>query len=61
MTARRYSIWIEAEEWIPGQWTPHDGNTDVIITLEIQPRWAATFFSYQSVLSLAENNLSGEG
>jgi hypothetical protein len=51
-----YSIWIEAEEWAVGEWTPIDDNSDVIVTLENGERWMATFFSYQNILSLAEKN-----
>jgi hypothetical protein len=47
------SIWIEAEEWAPGEWTPIDDNSDVIVTLEDGTRWVATFVTYQNVLSLA--------
>ena len=58
---QKYSIWIEAEEWADGEWTPADGNTDVIVKVENGKSWVATFFSYQNVLSLAEKNRkSGE-
>ena len=50
------SIWIEAEEWAPGQWTPIDDNSDVIVTLGDGTRWVATFVTYQNVLSLAAKN-----
>ena len=49
---QKYSIWIEAEECAPGEWTPADGNSDVIVTFENGERWVATFFSYQNILSL---------
>jgi hypothetical protein len=56
-----HSIWIEAEEWAEGEWTPTDDNSDVIVTFENGDRWAATFFSYQNILSLVEKNRqSGE-
>jgi hypothetical protein len=59
--SQKYSIWIEAEVWAPDQWTPADDNSDVIVTFENGERWAATFFSYQNILSLAEKNrLTGE-
>jgi hypothetical protein len=48
------SIWIEAEEWAEGEWTPTDDNSDVIVTFADGERWVATFFSYQNILSLAE-------
>jgi len=58
---RHYSIWIEAEEWAVGEWTPADDNSDVIVTFDNGDRWVATFFSYQNILSLAEKNRdSGE-
>src|SRR5918998_6898861 len=53
---QKYSIWIEAEEWAEGEWTPADANSDVIVTFENGERWVATFFSYQNVLSLREKN-----
>jgi len=57
----KYSVWIEAEEWADGEWTPADDNTDVIVTFENGRRWVATFFSYQNILSLSEKNRkSGE-
>lgn len=52
-----YSIWIEAEAWAPGQWTPIDANSDAIVTFENGDRWVATFFSYQNILSLAGKNV----
>ena len=56
MNAQNYSIWIEAEQWAPGEWTPSDDNTDVIVTFENGARRVATFFSYQNILSLASKN-----
>jgi len=56
MNAQKYSIWIEAEQWAPGEWTPIDDNSDVIVTFENGARWVATFFSYQNILSLANKN-----
>ena len=53
---QKYSIWIEAEEWADGEWTPADDNSDVIVTFENGERWVATFFSYQNILSLSEKN-----
>ncbi|HTG92079.1 MAG TPA: hypothetical protein VL866_05810 [Pyrinomonadaceae bacterium] len=51
----RYSLWIEAEQWADG-WKPDDANSDVIVTFDNGERWAATFFSYKNILSLAEKN-----
>src|SRR5262249_32714919 len=56
MNAQKYSIWIEAEQWETGEWTPSDDNTDVVVLFEDGSRWVATFFSYQNVSSLAEKN-----
>ncbi len=53
---QKYTIWIEAEQWIPGAWNPEDDNTDVIVTWEDGSRWVATFFSYQNVQTLSEKN-----
>jgi hypothetical protein len=38
MNPQNYSIWIEAEEWAAGEWTPHHDNTDVMVHLS---RWSA--------------------
>jgi hypothetical protein len=54
--SRKYSIWIEAEQWPPGRWTPADDNSDVIVTFEGGERWVATFFSYQNIFSLRDKN-----
>ncbi len=55
------SIWIEAEEWASGEWTPANDNTDVIVTLEDKSRWIASFFSYSNIISLVnKNKLTGE-
>jgi hypothetical protein len=56
MNMKNHSIWIEAEEWAAGEWTPDDDNTDVIVTFEKGARWVASFFSYPNILSLAEKN-----
>lgn len=50
-----YSLWIEAEQWADG-WNPDDANSDVIVRFYNGERWAATFFSYKNILSLAEKN-----
>lgn len=56
-----YSVWIEAESWAPGEWTPDDDSTDVIVTWKDGGRWIATFISYQHVKTLTEKNRrSGE-
>lgn len=53
---QQYTIWIEAEQWIPGAWNTEDANTDVIVTWEDGSRWVATFFSYNNVKTLIEKN-----
>ncbi len=51
-----YTVWIEAEYWVPGTWTPDDANTDVIVTREDGSRWGAAFVSYHNVQTLTEKN-----
>lgn len=51
-----YKIWIEAEEWRAGSWTPDDADTDVIVTREDGSRWAASFFSYKHIETLTKKN-----
>lgn len=47
-----FSIWIEAEHWPTSEWNHVDGNTDVIVTLNTNSRWMATFVSYKNVETL---------
>lgn len=57
----QHSIWIEAEQWAPGEWDPKDCNSDVIVTVEGKGRWVATFFTYENIKALARKNReSGE-
>jgi hypothetical protein len=51
-----YTIWIEAEEWAPGEWRPEDSNTDAIVTWEDGSRWVASFFSYKNIQTLTKKN-----
>lgn len=51
-----YRVWIEAEEWDAGEWTPEDAASDVVVTLADGTRWIATFVSYQHVLTLRDRN-----
>ncbi len=53
-----YTLWIEAECWVPGTWTLADDTTDVIVTWEDGSRWGATFISYQHIHTLTEKNKS---
>jgi hypothetical protein len=56
-----YTIWFEAEVWAPDTWTPHDTNSDVIVTFADGARWVATFFSYANIATLtAKNQSTGE-
>lgn len=52
----KYSVWLEAEEWAPGQWTPDDENSDVTVMFENGESWVATFISYRNVRSLTDMN-----
>ena len=54
-------IWIEAEHWAPGQWTPRDDITDAIVTLNDGTRWVATFCAFEHLAALRRNSAeSGE-
>lgn len=53
-----YYIWIEAEQWAPGEWKPADCNSDVMVSIEKGAEWVATFFTYQNISSLAKKNQS---
>ncbi len=35
MKEKPYSMWIEAENWVDGEWDIYDDNTDVIADLLI--------------------------
>ena len=50
-----YTIWIEAEEWDAGEWTPRDDVTDVIVTRDDGSRWIASFCAYDHVATLRRN------
>jgi hypothetical protein len=55
------TVWIEAENWASGEWTPDNDSTDVIVTLEDGSRRIATFISYKYVNTLTERyRKSGE-
>jgi hypothetical protein len=61
MEHQNYYIWIEAEQWAPGEWNPVDCNSDVIISFEKGAEWVATFFSYANISTLVEKNrVNGE-
>jgi hypothetical protein len=56
MERQNYRVWIETEEWAPGQWDPEDSNTDVIVTRDDGSRWIASFFTYKNIQTLTEKN-----
>ena len=47
-----YTVWIAAEQWAPGQWSPDDDLTDAIVTLSDGSRWVATFCAFKHVETL---------
>jgi hypothetical protein len=54
-------IWIEAEHWAPGEWTPENDNSDVVVTLKDGSRWSATYFTFSNIALLRESyRTSGE-
>ncbi len=53
---QKYSVWIEAEHWEPGEWVVDDCNTDVRVDFEDGRSWVATCFTYKNILSLVERN-----
>ena len=48
----RFTLWISAEHWAPGEWTPHDDVTDVVVTLAEGTRWTATVCAFAHVATL---------
>jgi hypothetical protein len=50
------NLWIEAEQWAPGEWNPADCNSDVKVTLSDDSEWMATFFTYTNIKVLKEKN-----
>ena len=56
-----YTLWIEAEHWPAGEWTPDDDATDVVVTFADGGQWVASFVAYAHVATLvARNQASGE-
>lgn len=54
-------IWIEAEEWVEGQWDYENDNTDVIVTLTNGEKYVGSFFTYSNIAELtAKNKRTGE-
>lgn len=54
-SAEPYTLWIEAEEWAPGQWTPANDVTDAVVTLADGSRWIATFCAFAHLPTLRAN------
>ena len=55
MHVQPFLLWIEAEEWAPGRWTPSDDVTDVIVTLADGSRWIASFCAFDHLATLRAN------
>ena len=55
MDSLSFDLWIEAEEWAPGEWTPADDVTDVRVTLADGSRWLATFCTFSHLPTLRAN------
>ena len=47
-----FTLWISAEHWASGEWTPDDDVTDVVVTLADGTRWTATFCAFGHVATL---------
>ncbi|MDN5201003.1 hypothetical protein QQ008_06515 [Fulvivirgaceae bacterium BMA10] len=50
-------IWIEAEEWVEGEWNYENDNTDVIVTLTNGERYIGSFFTYSNICTLTDKNM----
>ncbi len=50
-----FQLWIEAEEWAPGEWDPADDVTDAIVTLADGTRWVASFCTFDHIAQLRAN------
>ena len=55
-TPRIKTIWLEFEQWAPGEWNPSDGNSDVLVTLDDGSTWGATFFTYSNIETIRRKN-----
>jgi hypothetical protein len=55
MPVEPFVLWIEAEEWAPGQWVPADDVTDVAVTLADGSRWLASFCAFGHLPTLRAN------
>lgn len=50
-----FQLWIEAEEWAPGEWDPADDVTDAVVTLADGTRWVASFCTFTHLARLRAN------
>lgn len=50
-----FLLWIEAEEWAPGEWNPADDVTDAVVTLADGSRWVASFCTFAHLATLRAN------
>lgn len=50
-----FQLWIEAEEWAPGEWDPADDVTDAVVTLADGSRWVASFCTFAHLATLRSN------
>lgn len=50
-----FQLWIEAEDWAPGEWDPADDVTDAIVELADGTRWVASFCTFGHVAQLRAN------
>ena len=56
-----FQVWIEAEQWGPGEWQPHDDVTDAIVSLDDGTRWVASFCAFAHLATLRANcGINGE-
>lgn len=54
-------IWIEAEQWAPGEWDSADCNSDVMVSFRDGAEWVSTFFTYKNIATLIDKyKRSGE-
>jgi len=49
------TIWIEAEHWPAGEWSPADDVTDAIVTFPDGTRWVGTFCAFAHIDRLRAN------
>lgn len=55
MDSPPFQLWIEAEEWPPGEWAPADAVTDALVTLADGSRWVASCCSFAHLDTLRRN------